>query len=130
MAEIRGKGILYKNQYGWSISQVKKDKNGKQEIFFIPVKVIQNALNRAIDRKFIEFEGFTNHYKTKDGKTMTDFVITHIFDKEFSLQKEASETINGYVYNPTVGVVAENEVRDKSIENGSLLDVTGDDLPF
>ena len=82
MANIKGKGTLYQNQFGWSISQKKKDKNGVDQVFYIPCRILKQAEPRAAHRKFIEFEGFTNHYKTRDGKTMTDFVITHILDKQ------------------------------------------------
>lgn len=112
MASIKGKGTLYEGQFGWSVSQSKKDKQGKIQIFFIPVKIIKNALVRAANRKFIEFEGFTNHYKTKDGKTMTDFVITHIIEIENSKQVDYP--------------VEQSPVNDDEF----ILDIDSDTLPF
>jgi hypothetical protein len=117
MADIKGKGTLYKGQFGWSISQTKKDKDGNKQIFFVPVRFIQNALKRVGDRKFIEFEGFTNHYKTKDGKTMTDYVITHILEKEYS--------------QPVGKATEQSQVNEhQHYEDEPLLNIDSDDLPF
>ncbi|MBS4041643.1 MAG: hypothetical protein KGZ81_13730 [Flavobacteriales bacterium] len=115
MADIRGKGTLYKGQYGWSVSQTKKDQHGNQLTFYIPVRFIKNALQRVADRKFIEFEGFTNHYKTKDGKTMTDYVITHIMETEYS-QPTATQL--------------EQSLANQTDEDKPLLNIDSDDLPF
>lgn len=115
MADIRGKGTLYKGQYGWSVSQTKKDQYGNQLTFYIPVRFIKNALARAADRKFIEFEGFTNHYKTKEGKTMTDYVITHIIEKVASQPAAKQE---------------EQSLANETDEDEPLLSIDSDDLPF
>ena len=131
MASIKGKGTLYKNPYGWSISQVKKDQQGKNQIFFIPVKFIKNAISRVEDRKFIEFEGFTNHYKTKDGKTMTDYVITHIQDVESNIQGWEIKTSIDYDSYDDVqnheNHQSSNNVKD---DDQPILDISSDDLPF
>ena len=59
MADIRGKGTLYKGQYGWSVSQTKKDQHGNQLAFYIPVRFIKNALARvAFDYKLVNYRSF------------------------------------------------------------------------
>lgn len=121
MASIKGKGILYKNQYGWSISQTIKDQHGKSLVFYIPVRFIKYALSRVEDRKLIEFEGFTNHYKSKDGKTMTEYVITHIQES----QSKPSVDIGNYQAS------GNHHINDQVSENDTpLIDISSDDLPF
>lgn len=128
MASIKGKGTLYKNPFGWSISQIKKDQQGKNQIFFIPVKFIKQALSRVEDRKFVEFEGFTNHYNTKDGKTMTDYVITHIQIVESNiLGWEDKSSIDYSNYDNVQNHQSSNNAKD---DDKPMLDISSDDLPF
>lgn len=74
--QIKGKGTVYKNEYGYSISDNQKKQDGTIERFYIPIGFKKDG-ELPEDKFFIEFEGFTKPYKSKDGKTMISYFATN-----------------------------------------------------
>lgn len=74
---VTGKGKIYKSQkYGtYSIRESQKDLNGNYIDYYIPVSFPKSMSILPDDKEMIEISGFTKHYKNKDDKTMTSYVI-------------------------------------------------------
>lgn len=72
--QVQGNGTLYKNQYGWSISDNQKQADGTINKFYIPVK-FKKDLQEPEDRTFVSIKGFTKPYKTKEGKLGISYFI-------------------------------------------------------
>ena len=72
--EITGKGTLYKNQYGWSISDNQKQQDGSINKFFIPVK-FKKDLQEPEDKSYVSIKGFTKPYKTKENKLGISYFV-------------------------------------------------------
>lgn len=72
--EIQGKGTLYKNQYGWSISDNQKQQDGTINKFYIPVR-FKKDLEEPQDKSYVSIKGFTKPYKTKEDKLGISYFI-------------------------------------------------------
>lgn len=72
--EITGKGTLYKNQYGWSISDNQKQQDGTINKFYIPVH-FKKDLEEPQDKSYVSIKGFTKPYKTKEDKLGISYFI-------------------------------------------------------
>lgn len=72
--EIQGKGTIYKNQYGYSISDNQKQPDGTVNKFYIPIK-FKKGLQEPNDRDYVSIQGFTKPYKTKEDKTGISYFI-------------------------------------------------------
>lgn len=73
--KIQGTGTIYKNQYGFSISDNQKQSDGTYNNFYIPVR-FKKGLSEPNDRDYVSIEGFTKPFKYKDDKLgMSYFVM-------------------------------------------------------
>ena len=107
--EIIGKGVLYKNQYGWSISDNQKQQDGTVNRFYIPVS-FKKGLEEPQDKSYVSIKGFTKPYKTKDDKTGISYFIM-----EYELVGETKE---------------EQKENDQYEEYANEVQLTDEDLPF
>lgn len=73
--QVTGKTRIYKNQYGYSVADNQKDKEGNWTNFFIPVQ-FPNNMTLPNDKEDIVINGFTKPYKYRDGKIGISYVIT------------------------------------------------------
>ena len=125
--KVTGKGTLYKNQYGWSISDNQKQADGTYNNFYIPV-YLAKALQEPNDKSFVSIEGFTKPFKYKDGKQGISYVITDYVvigrDKEDKPEQQKNK------------IQEQQEVLNQVINNDPFEDfgqevvLTDDDLPF
>lgn len=117
--QVQGNGTLYKNQYGWSISDNQKQQDGTINKFYIPVK-FKKDLQEPEDRTFVSINGFTKPYKTKEGKLGISYFIMEY------------EPIGGV--KTTKNEVLEHSVKLEDIEtndfDGFEEEITDDMLPF
>ena len=91
--QITGKGRIYKNQYGYTIADNQKQKDGTWNQFYIPVQ-FQKGLELPNDKDDIVIHGFTKPFKYKDGKVGISYFIM-----EWELQKkEAKQEFDPYAH--------------------------------
>lgn len=114
---IEGRGTLYKNQYGWSISDNQKQQDGTINKFYIPVK-FKKDLQEPEDKSYVSIKGFTKPYKTKEGKAGMSYFIM-----DYESIGNVKTTKNDIIENN------EESIRMEDIPTG-LEEITEDDLPF
>ena len=96
--EITGKGTLYKNQYGWSISDNQKQQDGTINKFYIPVH-FKKDLEEPQDKSYVSIKGFTKPYKTKDNKLGISYFIMDyevIGNKQEEVKEETNDPFNDF----------------------------------
>lgn len=71
--KISGKGVVYKGQYGYTISESVKNIQGNYDRYFIPIAFPKNMEQIPNDKELIEFDGFTKPYKNKAGTTLISY---------------------------------------------------------
>lgn len=115
--KITGQGTIYKNQYGFSISDHQKQQDGTVNKFYVPVR-FKSGLAEPKDRDYISIEGFTKPFKTKEGKLSINYFVmdwTLINSK-----KEDAETLQTNA----------EEKTDPFAEFGQEVIINDEDLPF
>lgn len=119
--KITGKGIIFKNQYGYQISDNQKQTDGSYNKFYIPIYFPKSMEELPSNREYVEIEGFTKPYKTKEDKLGISYMITSWKSLESNPKKEEDSVI-----------VEENtEVTEDPYEDfGNEVKLTDDDLPF
>lgn len=115
--QVQGNGTLYKNQYGWSISDNQKQQDGTINKFYIPVK-FKKDLQEPEDRAFVSIKGFTKPYKTKEGKLGISYFIMDY------------EPIGGVKTTKNDIVENNEEVNDPFKEFGDEIELENMELPF
>ena len=114
--EITGKGTLYKNQYGWSITDNQKQQDGTVNKFYIPVH-FKKDLEEPQDKSYVSIKGFTKPYKTKEDKLgISYFIMDYV--------------VIGNKEDKTTTEETKEEVNDPFQEFGKELELTDQDLPF
>lgn len=73
---ISGKGTLYKNQYGWRITDNQKNQDGTYTNYYIPVRFKKEL--EPVDKSFVSVKGYTSPYKNKEDKLGMSYYITEI----------------------------------------------------
>ncbi len=72
--KITGSGTIYKNDYGFTISDHQKQQDGTVNRFYVPVR-FKRGLQQPNNKDFVSIEGFTKPYKTKDDKLGMSYFI-------------------------------------------------------
>ncbi len=111
--QITGKTRIYKNQYGYSVADNQKDKDGNWTNYFIPVQ-FPNNVTPPNDKEDIVIFGFTKPYKYRDGKVGISYVITQWEPQKKDEPAKETEELD---LEATFGQAVEIEVNE-------------DDLPF
>lgn len=118
--EITGKGTLYKNQYGWSISDNQKQADGTINKFYIPVR-FKKDLKEPNDRSYVSIKGFTKPYKTKEDKlSISYFIMDYVeIGNSNNYENKTDTQIIADVVNNTEDLFQEfaneNEIDDMSL---------------
>lgn len=114
--KITGSGTVYKNQYGFTISDHQKQQDGTVNKFYVPVR-FKSDLEQPNNKDYISIEGFTKPFKTKDGKLSISYFVM-----EWTLINSAD--------NREVKEEAKEEERDYFAEFNQEVSLSDEDLPF
>lgn len=114
--KITGSGTVYKNQYGFTISDHQKQQDGTVNKFYVPVR-FKNGLEEPNNKDFVSIEGFTKPYKTKEGKLgisyfVMDWVLISGADAEKPVIEETATEMDPFA------------------EFGNEVIINDEDLPF
>lgn len=121
--KVTGKGTVYKNQYGWSISDNQKQQDGSYNNFYIPI-YFKKELPEPEDRDFISIEGFTKPFKYKDDKVGISYIVID-WEKIGAKKEENTSTEK-----QDAPVQENNEQVDPFAEFGQEVVINDEDLPF
>ena len=91
--KITGRGIVYKNEYGYSITDSKKNREGNWDKYYIPCN-FRTGKEPANGTMIDITEGFTSPFKRKDGSMGMSYFIAE-YDI-YSSAKDGTNPTNGF----------------------------------
>ena len=121
--KVTGRGTIYHNQYGYTITDNQKKQDGTWENYYIPISFPRNMQDLPHNRDFVEIDGYTKPYKYKDGKVGISYMV---------LNWKISE-VNGSTANNVVNTSTETKqdvVPDPYQNFAEEFPISDDDLPF
>ena len=121
---ITGKGTIYKNNYGYSITDNQKNMDGTYTNYYVSVR-FQKGLEIPEDRSFVSIEGYTSPYKNKDGIDKMSYFITSCV----VISKKENANNTQYPKEDMPQEIYAEQERANQIEADEIV-LTDDDLPF